>query len=84
MKLESIDYIYCVVEKESFTQSWYEFAKGGEIEPQYVDFFIRKDSALDSLIQLEKENPNLEFDVMKTKSENFTKYWTKSPHWSHQ
>ena len=81
--LTDITHIYCVIEQNSFTESWYNFAKGGALSPHYVDFFIEKNSALASKHQLEKENPELEFDVMKTQASSFSKHWTKSPHWSH-
>ena len=84
MKLfTDVTHIYCVVEKDSFTDSWYEFAKGGDLAPRYVDFFTIKQSAIDSVTQLKIENPELHFDIMKTQVSSFAKHWQKSPYWSH-
>jgi hypothetical protein len=84
MKLfTDVTHIYCVVEKDSFTDSWYEFAKGGDLSPRYVDFFTIKESAVESINQLKIENPELEFDIMKTQTESFSKHWKRSTNWSH-
>lgn len=80
--LDLKDNIFCVVERDDFTNSWFNFAKGGELNPTYVDFFLNQDSALSVKRLLESQNPETEFDVMKTEYQSFVQHWTRSEEWT--
>lgn len=83
MKLiEKCEHVYCIVEKEDFTNSWFEYAKGGELSPTYVDFFTEIDSAKDSLRELIRQNPEMDFDILKTEYSNFCIHWNRSTNWA--
>ena len=81
--LDLNEHIYCIVEKEEFTNQWYKFAKGGALNPTYIDFFVLKDSAIEARHQLESHNPELRFDVMKTQYQSFINHWTRSTEWNY-